>query len=302
MDLGQLPTEGNNPRTRDLDRLSAIEIVRRINEEDQTIALSVAKTLPQIAQAADLVAEALATGHRLFYTGAGTSGRLGVLDASECPPTFGTDPALVQGIIAGGFDALIRSGEGVEDNRLAGAQDLVARGVAAGDIVVGLAASGRTPYALAALQQARELGARTVAITCNPGSVVGQAAEIAIEVLVGPEVLTGSTRMKAGTAQKLVLNMLSTAAMVRLGKVYGNLMVDLQPSNEKLVERARRIIMTATDCQYERAAAALDQASRHVKTAIVMVKANLDAAAARDLLTQNRGFIRKALESVGVNN
>ena len=301
IDLTRLPTEGVNPRSADLDRLSALEIVQLINEEDQGVALAVQKILPAVAQVADRVAEALAGGHRLFYSGAGTSGRLGVLDASECTPTYGTAPSQVQGIIAGGFEALIRSGEGVEDDREAGGKDLLAHGVQAGDVVVAVAASGRTPYALGALEAALQVGAHTAAVTCNPGSPVGQMADVALEVLVGPEVLSGSTRMKAGTAQKMVLNMITTTAMVRLGKAYGNLMVDVQPTNAKLVERARRIVTLATGCSYEQASEALDQANKHVKTAIVMVKAGIGADEAKRLLEQHRGFIRQALEARGIS-
>ena len=258
-----------------------------------------AQQLDAIAVAVERIAEALRKGHRLFYVGAGTSGRLGVLDAAECPPTFGTDPEMVQGIIAGGPVALTRAVEGAEDDAAAGRRDLEARGVGAGDVVVALSASGRTPYCLGALELAKEVGAFTVAVTCNPGSAMGAVADLAIEVVVGPEVLAGSTRMKAGTAQKMVLNMLSTAAMVRLGKCYGNLMVDVRPTNEKLVERARRIVMRVVGCDYETAAGLLERSGNQVKVAIVMGVTGLDAAAARQRLEEHGGFVRRVLEAVG---
>ena len=297
VDLARLVTEQPNPATSRLDILDAREICRLINEEDHKVAPAVARHLETIATAVERIAEALRAGHRLFYVGAGTSGRLGVLDAAECPPTFGTDPEMVQGIIAGGPPALTRAVEGAEDDEAAGRRDLEARGVGAGDVVVALSASGRTPYCLGALKAAREAGAFTVAVTCNPGSAMGAVADLAIEVVVGPEVLAGSTRMKAGTAQKMVLNMLSTGAMVRLGKCYGNLMVDVRPTNEKLVERARRIIMQVVGCDYPTAADLLDRSGNQVKVAIVMGVTGLDAEAARRRLDEHGGFVRKVLES-----
>lgn len=296
VDLARLVTEQPNPATSTLDVLDAREICRLINEEDHKVAPAVAQHLDAIAVAVERIAQALRRGHRLFYVGAGTSGRLGVLDAAECPPTFGTDPETVQGIIAGGPPALTRAVEGAEDDVEAGRRDLQARGVGAGDVVVALSASGRTPYCLGALEAAREAGAFTVAVTCNPGSAMGRVADLAIEVVVGPEVLAGSTRMKAGTAQKMVLNMLSTGAMVRLGKCYGNLMVDVRPTNEKLVERARRIIMQAVGCDYETAADLLARSGNRVKLAIVMGATGLDVETARRRLDEHGGFVRRVLE------
>ncbi|HEY8394601.1 MAG TPA: N-acetylmuramic acid 6-phosphate etherase [Thermaerobacter sp.] len=293
--LAGLVTEQPNPATAHLDELDTEEICRLINAEDHRVAPAVRRQIPAIAAAVDIIAAALRAGGRLFYVGAGTSGRLGVLDAAECPPTFGVDPELVQGIIAGGPAALVRSAEAAEDDRQAGARDLAARQLRAGDVVVALSASGRTPYCLGALEYARATGARTVAVTCNPGSPMGRLAEIAIEVVVGPEVLAGSTRMKAGTAQKMVLNMLSTAAMVRLGKCYGNRMVDLRPTNAKLRERARRMVAELGGCEAERAAALLEEAGGHVKTAIVMARTGLPAREAAALLERHGGFVRRAL-------
>nr|PZN39319.1 MAG: N-acetylmuramic acid 6-phosphate etherase [Bacillota bacterium] len=297
--LERLVTESVNERTRALDIMSTLELVTAINNEDKQVALAVEKELPRIAQAVEIIAEALRKGGRLFYVGAGTSGRLGVLDAAECPPTFGVDPELVQGVIAGGPEALVRSVEGVEDDREAGRADLRARGLRAGDVVVAIAASGRTPYALGALEEARAVGARTIALTCNPGSEMERIAELTIAPVVGPEVIAGSTRMKAGTAQKMVLNMLSTGAMVKLGKVYGNLMVDLQPTNAKLMERARRIVMLAAGVDRETAAAALEAAGGKAKVAVVMCLAGVDAETARQALEEADGFVRRAVELLG---
>lgn len=299
VDLARLVTERANPATAALDVLDAREICRLINEEDHKVAPAVAQQLDRIAEAVDRVAAALRRGGRLFYVGAGTSGRLGVMDAAECPPTFGVDPEVVQGVIAGGPAALTGAVEGVEDDRDAGRRDLAARGVRAGDVVVALSASGRTPYCLGALEQARAVGAFTVAVTCNPGSALGAAADLAIEVVVGPEVLAGSTRMKAGTAQKMVLNMLSTAAMVRLGKCYGNLMVDVRPTNAKLRERARRIVMQVVGCDEATAAELLDRSGDQVKVAIVMGATGVDADEARRRLDAHGGMVRRVLEEAG---
>ncbi|MGE5674739.1 MAG: N-acetylmuramic acid 6-phosphate etherase [Mycobacterium leprae] len=295
MNLDKLVTETVNQQTKNLDSISTIEVVRLMNEEDKQVALAVERVLPQVARVVDIIVAALKQGGRLFYIGAGTSGRLGVLDASECPPTFGVSPDLIQGIIAGGFPALVRSSESTEDSRDAGLKDLQEHGVRAGDVVVALAASGRTPYALAALEGAKAIGARAIGITCNPGSEMEQVAELTIVPVVGPEVLTGSTRMKAGTAQKMVLNMLSTATMVRLGKTYGNLMVDVKPSNAKLVERARRIIMKATGADYETASRALTDSGNQVKVAVVMCLSGRDAASAAAALNSADGFVRQAV-------
>ncbi|MCI3918826.1 N-acetylmuramic acid 6-phosphate etherase [Paenibacillus sp. TRM 82003] len=293
--LNHLITEQLNERTRDIDQLDSERIVRLINEEDRRIAEAIERLVPHIARAADWVVEAFARGGRLFYVGAGTSGRIGILDASECPPTFGTDPSLVQGIIAGGFQAVKDPIEGAEDSAETGAADLDAHGVRGGDVVVGIAASGRTPYVLGAMRRAKELGARVVGLCNNPGTPMASIADLALEAVVGPEVVAGSTRMKAGTAQKMILNMLTTTAMIRSGKVYGNLMVDLNPSNEKLVHRAKRIISLATGAADGDIAHAFDASGRHVKTAIVMLLAGVDAARAKTLLLQADGFVHEAL-------
>lgn len=296
LDLERLVTEGRNPRTLEIDRLPTLEIVRLIHAEDKTVADAVAAELPRIAQAADLIAGCLRSGGRLFYAGAGTSGRLGVIDAAECPPTFGVSPDRVQAIIAGGSEAITRSIEGVEDDVERARRDVRERGVGPGDALVSIAASGRTPYAIGALLEAGERGARTVALTCNPDPEMARLAEVVIAPVVGPEAIMGSTRMKAGTAQKMVLNMLSTAAMIRIGKVYGNLMVDLQPTNEKLIERARRIISLATGADAPAATNAFESAGRQVKVAIVMLLAGVSAASARVALDAAGGFVRQAIE------
>jgi N-acetylmuramic acid 6-phosphate etherase len=293
--LENLLTEQRNPRSEQIDTLSTVEILRVINDEDQKIAAVVAGAIPQIARAVDAITEALAGGGRLFYIGAGTSGRLGVLDASECPPTYSVSPDLVQGIIAGGERALSHATEASEDDPAAGARDLEERGFRASDVLVGIAASGRTPYVLGAAGFARSLGATTIGISCSPRSQLSNDVDIPIEVPVGPEVVTGSTRMKAGTATKLVLNMLSTGAMIRLGHVYGNLMVNVQPKNEKLIARARRIVRDASAVDDARAAEALAQ-SGDVKTAIVMARKNISREAAEKLLAESGGRIGKALE------
>jgi N-acetylmuramic acid 6-phosphate etherase len=271
--LEKLLTEQRNPASENIDKLATEEVLRIINAEDQKVAAAVAAEIPNIARAVDGIVERLRAGGRLFYIGAGTSGRLGVLDAAECRPTFNVPAELVQGIIAGGEAALPRATEASEDDRTAGVADLTARGFAAGDALVGIAASGRTPYVLGAIEAARETGALTIGISCTPNSELAGVAAVAITPLVGPEVVTGSTRMKAGTATKLVLNMLSTAAMVRLGHVYGNLMVNVQPANEKLRERARRIVSEAAGLDPDEAAAWLERAGNHVRTAIDMALA-----------------------------
>lgn len=271
--LEKLLTEQRNPASENIDKLATEEVLRIINAEDQKVAAAVAAEIPNIARAVDGIVERLRAGGRLFYIGAGTSGRLGVLDAAECRPTFNVPAELVQGIIAGGEAALARATEASEDDRTAGVADLTARGFAAGDALVGIAASGRTPYVLGAIEAARETGALTIGISCTPNSELAGVAAVAITPLVGPEVVTGSTRMKAGTATKLVLNMLSTAAMVRLGHVYGNLMVNVQPANEKLRERARRIVSEAAGVDPDEAAAWLERAGNHVRTAIDMALA-----------------------------
>lgn len=288
-------TEGRSPYT-ELDALSTREILEIINEEDQKVPEAVGKEIPKIERAVEMIVEAFSRGRRLFYIGAGTSGRLGVLDASECPPTFGVSPGMVQGIIAGGDAALRRSVEEAEDRAEDGARDIARAGVGPGDVVVGIAASGRTPYVIGALQEARRRGAATVALVCNPRAEMEAYADVVIAPVVGPEVLMGSTRMKAGTAQKLVLNMLSTTAMIRSGKAYSNLMVDLQASNEKLIARAVRIIQLATGCPKEEAEEAFRAAKGRAKPAIVMLLAGVGPDEAEALLDEARGFVRRALE------
>ena len=268
--LEKLLTEQANPASASIDALSTEEMLRVINAEDRGVAEAVAKEIPAIARAVDAIVARFQSGGRLFYIGAGTSGRLGVLDASECPPTFGVKADLVQGIIAGGERALSRATEASEDDPASGARDLTARGFTAHDALVGIAASGRTPYVLGAVAEARRLGAVTVGISCTPDSELARAAEIAITPLVGPEVIAGSTRMKAGTAQKLVLNMLSTGAFIRMGYVYGNLMVNVQPTNAKLADRARRIVAQAAGVSAERAGELLEAAGENVRAAIAL--------------------------------
>lgn len=294
--LAELVTEGRNPNTINIDRLNSLDIVRVINQEDQKVALAVEQELKSIAQAVDYITHALAKGGHLFYIGAGTSGRLGILDASECPPTFGVEPSLVQGIIAGGPAAILQAVENAEDRAELGCQDLVERGVTPEDVVVGIAASGRTPYVMGALAEAQRIGAKTIALSCNPTSPMALIADIAISPVVGPEVIMGSTRLKAGTAQKMVLNMLTTASMIQLGKVFSNLMVDVQPTNAKLVERAKLIVVLATGCSEDTARDVLDQCEGKPKPAIVMILAKVDAARAKTLLAEANGFVRKALE------
>jgi N-acetylmuramic acid 6-phosphate etherase len=294
-DLARLVTESVNPRTRELDAMDTAAMLAAMNDEDQLVAPAVRAALPAIAQALDAIAARMRRGGRLVYVGAGTSGRLGVLDAAECPPTFNAAAGQVVGLIAGGQAALLQAVEGAEDDAERGAADLRAIGLGKDDAVVGLSASGRTPYAIGALQHARAQGALTVAVCCNAGGPVAAAAELPIEVVVGPEVLTGSTRLKAGTAQKLVLNMLSTGVFVRLHKVYSNLMVDVQATNEKLVQRSRRIIALATGCSVEQAERELQRCGGEVKTAIVARLAGLEPAAARALLGRHAGSVRAAL-------
>lgn len=295
MDLSKMMTETRNPNTMDLDQMSALQIVTAMNQEDRRVPEGIEPVLPQIAAVVDAVEAAFCKGGRLFYLGAGTSGRLGVLDASECPPTFGVDPGMVVGLIAGGDRALRFPIEGAEDSRELGRQDLVDHNLTANDVVVGIAASGRTPYVLGALEYARSLGCTTAAIACNKNSAVGQAADIAIEAQVGPEVLTGSTRLKAGTAQKMILNMISTGAMVRIGKAYHNLMVDVVQSNEKLQTRAENIVMEATGVERKEARAVIDAAGGKVKLAITMILTDKDAVQAQQLLEQAGGRVRDAI-------
>ncbi|PLS16145.1 N-acetylmuramic acid 6-phosphate etherase [Bacillus sp. M6-12] len=292
--LSQLTTEMRMEDI-ELDTLSSLEIVKYMNEEDKKVAFAVEKELPKIAKAVDLITEKLNNGGRLFYIGAGTSGRLGILDASECPPTFGTDSSLVQGIIAGGPQAIMQAVENAEDSVELGREDIEKRNISQGDVVVGLAASGRTPYVIGALQEAKARAAATITISCNANDKISKIADVAINILVGPEVLAGSTRLKAGTAQKMALNMLSTGAMIRLGKVYGNLMVAVQATNEKLRERVKRIIMETTNVSYDTATKLSEQANGDATVAIIMAKTGLDAEAARNLLANSNGSIRKAI-------
>ena len=299
IDLSQMITEGRNPASQNIDELSTEAMLRVINDEDKKVALVVEVIVPQIAQVVDAITAAFSKGGRLIYCGAGTSGRLGILDASECPPTFGTPRSQVVGLIAGGHTAILQAVENAEDNVEQGAQDLKDIDFNANDVLVGIAASGRTPYVLGALAYAKQQGAFSAALTCNPNSPMSQAADVALTPVVGPEVVTGSSRMKAGTAQKLVLNMLTTGAMIRSGKVYGNLMVDVEATNQKLVQRQINIVKQATDCDDATAQQALNACHGHCKTAIVMVLAGLDASEAKALLKQNSGFIRNALRDAG---
>ncbi|MGQ7279600.1 N-acetylmuramic acid 6-phosphate etherase [Brevibacillus thermoruber] len=297
--LEELTTELPNEETQQLDRLSVREILRLMNEEDKKVPFAVERVLDQVADAVELIAASLENGGRLFYFGAGTSGRLGILDASECPPTFGTDPELVQGVIAGGPAAMVRAIEGAEDSPELGRQDVHTYGVKAGDVVVGIAASGRTPYVIGALREARRLNAATIALSCNEHAVIDAFADVAINVVVGPEVLTGSTRLKAGTAQKLVLNMLTTATMIKLGKVYGNLMVSVQATNVKLRERVKWIVMEVTGASYAEAERLAELANGDAKTAIVMKLTGRGAEEARRLLDEAGGRIRDVLDGLG---
>jgi N-acetylmuramic acid 6-phosphate etherase len=298
-EISNLTTEQRNPRSMDIDARSTEEIVRIINEEDKLVALAVEKEIPYITKAVDVIVNAIKQGGRLFYFGAGTSGRLGVVDASECPPTFGVPFGLIQGFIAGGKEAMFRAQEGAEDHEENGAKDIIKANVTDKDVVCGIAASRRTPYVVGAVKKAKELGAKTLYVTTNPRENFDiEEVDIAICPYTGPEVVMGSTRMKSGTAQKLVLNMLTTATMIRLGKVYENMMIDLQMTNKKLVERSKRIVMTITGVSYEEAADWLEKASGHVKTALVMIKANVSAEEAKIRLEKADGFVRRAI----VNN
>ncbi|MDC9614706.1 N-acetylmuramic acid 6-phosphate etherase [Xenorhabdus khoisanae] len=295
IDLSKMVTESRNPASTCIDQLSTLNILRVINDEDKKVAIAVEKTLPQIACVVDKVAEAFRQGGRLIYSGAGTSGRLGILDASECPPTYGTKPEQVVGLIAGGHQAILKAVENAEDNRQLGSVDLKALQFNQRDVLVGIAASGRTPYVLGAMEYAKSVGATVACISCNPDSPMVQLADIAITPVVGPEVVTGSSRMKAGTAQKLVLNMITTGAMIRIGKIYGNLMVDVEATNAKLIERQKNIVMAATECNREIAEHALNACDGHCKTAIVMILSGVSAEEAKVLLAEHQGFIRPAI-------
>ena len=296
-EISKLHTEQRNKNSMDIDVQTISEILKIINDEDKTVPLAVENELPYIEKAVKLIVTALKNGGRLLYFGAGTSGRIGVIDAAECPPTFGTSPELIQGFIAGGKEAMFRAQEGAEDLEENGAKDVIKVKVKSKDVVCGIAASRRTPYVIGAVKKAKELGAKTIYVTCNPRDEFNiKEADIAICPYVGPEVIMGSTRMKSGTAQKLVLNMLTTASMIRLGKIYENMMIDLQMTNKKLVERSKRIVMTITGVSYEEAADILKKANGHVKTALVMIKANVSAPEARTRLKKADGFVRKAIE------
>lgn len=299
-EIKNLITEARNPASEDIDSKSTEEILRIINTEDHTIPAIIEREIPYIAKAANIIVDAFKEGGRLFYVGAGTSGRLGVLDAAECPPTFGTNPEMIQGIIAGGERALVRAQEGSEDMAEKGASDLMDQRFTKKDIACGIAASYRTPYVLSAIKKARELGAKTIYVTCNPRTDVKLDVDVAICPVVGPEVVMGSTRMKAGTATKLVLNMLTTTAMIRLGKVYGNMMVDLQMNSRKLEERSKRTVMMVTGVDYKEASNVLKKSGGHVKTALVMILANVDANKARKRLEASDGFVRKAIENLKI--
>ncbi|MGB2870075.1 MAG: N-acetylmuramic acid 6-phosphate etherase [Bacteroidota bacterium] len=302
--LKTLTTEQRNPASMDIDARTTVEILSVISSEDKRIATAVESQISFIAEAVELVVHALKNDGRLLYVGAGTSGRLGVLDAVECPPTFGTDPTMVQGLIAGGEKAMFKAQEGAEDKEENGARDIDEKKVHAGDVVCGIAASLRTPYVIGAVKRAKQHGAHTLYVTTNPRtkfqsaefSELAKAVDVAICPEVGPEILMGSTRMKSGTAQKLVLNMITTTAMIRLGKVYENMMIDLQMTNEKLRERAKRIVMTITGVSYDTAAEFLDKADGHVKTALVMIKGNVTRDEARGRLLKADGFVRAAIE------
>lgn len=290
-----MTTEQRNPDTMNLDEMTTLQIVTEMNREDAGIPAAIRPHLPEIAKVAQWGAESLSQGGRIFYMGAGTSGRLGVLDASECPPTFGVSADTVVGLIAGGPSAIMKAVEGAEDNRELGTQDLKDHNLAQNDLVIGLAASGRTPYVIGGIEYAKSIGCRTAAITCNEGSAIGKASDCAIDVVVGPEVLTGSTRLKAGTAEKMILNMISTAAMVQIGKSYGNLMVDVVLSNEKLQVRAENIVMQATGVDRETAKRTIASAGGRCKTAITMILADCTKEEAEQRLAQADGHVRKAI-------
>jgi len=294
-ELATLVTESRNPDTFGIDIMSTEEIVRLINREDHKVPPAIEKEIPYIIQAVDIISTAFKHGGRLIYVGAGTSGRLGVLDAAECPPTFGSDPGMVQGIIAGGFSALTRAQEGSEDKYEQGCIDLKGKMITPKDVVCGIAASQRTPYVIGALEEAKKIGAKTIFIICNPREKVKVDVDVAICPVAGPEVIMGSTRMKAGSAQKMVLNILTTSSMIKLGKVFENMMIDLQQNSKKLIERSKKIIMIAADVTYEEAEFYLNSAKGHVKSAIIMAITKLDIGVVGVLLEKNEGFIKKAL-------
>lgn len=295
-EIKKLTTETRNVDTLEIDQQSTTGILEMINREDQLVAERVKETIPAITRAVDLIVERMRAGGRLIYIGAGTSGRMGILDAVECPPTFGVEPDRIMGILAGGANAFVEAREGAEDSEAAAHIDLEVIELTADDAVLAIAASGRTPYAIGAIKKAREMGAAAIALTCNQEAAMNEMADIAIVPVLGPEVITGSTRMKSGTAQKLILNMISTAVMIKLGNVYSNLMVGVKISNLKLAERGKSIIMTATDCDYATAEKALAEANNQVKTAIVMIKRNMDAKTAQEALRKCDGVVHLALK------
>lgn len=298
VDLTKLTTETRNKNTMNLDRMTSIEIAITMNKEDENVINSIRDTLPKISEVIDMCAKALKGGGRIIYIGAGTSGRLGLLDAVECPPTFGVPSDLVIGLIAGGESAFIKAVEGAEDSKTLGVDDLKNINLTNKDVVIGLAASGRTPYVIHGLKYAREIGCKTAIVVCNKDSEMAKYSDVAIEVVVGPEVLTGSTRLKAGTAQKMVLNMISTGSMVAVGKAYQNLMVDVMQTNEKLVVRAENIVIEATDCDRDTARRALKEANGKVKTAVVMILLNCKYDEAEERLKRAEGHVRFALENI----
>jgi len=294
-ELAKLVTESRHSDTYDIDILSTEEIVRLINKEDHIVAEAVAKEIPYIIKAVDIIADAFKNDGRLIYVGAGTSGRLGILDASECPPTFGSDPKMVQGLIAGGFEALVSAQEGSEDKKEQGISDLQEKNISSKDVVCGIAASQRTPYVLGALEEANRRGAKTLFVICNPRDTLQVDVDVAICPVPGPEVIMGSTRMKAGSTQKMVLNILTTTAMIKQGKVYENMMIDLQQNSQKLRERSKKIIMLATDKNYNEASSYLAESNGHVKAAILMAITGTNLEQARSILDSNDGFIKKAI-------
>lgn len=296
VEINQLTTEKRNPNTMHLDQMSVGQVLELMNKEDQQVPEAIAEALGQIEAAVEMIIQSLKAGGRLIYFGAGTSGRLGVLDAAECVPTFGVSPDLVVGLIAGGDKAMVEAVEGAEDSLTLAEEDFKKLNLNANDTVVGIAASGRTPYVIGGLKYAQSVGAKTVSIACNKEAKISGYAQIPIEVDCGPEILTGSTRLKAGTAQKLILNMLSTVSMIGIGKVYQNLMVDVQATNEKLEERSKRIIMAATECNYEDAASYFEAANQNVKVAIVMILTNLDATEASQKINAANGFVNQVIK------
>ncbi|WP_173918277.1 N-acetylmuramic acid 6-phosphate etherase [Halobacillus sp. Marseille-Q1614] len=298
MELSKLTTEQRNKNSYGLDQMTIMEALHTINNEDKKVAEAVEAVLPKINTSIERIYESLADGGRLFYVGAGTSGRLGVLDASECPPTFMTPPDMVQAVMAGGSDAFFNAAEGSEDNESQGAADLKARRLKAGDVVVGITASGRTPYPIGALKYAKQIGAYSISLSCNEKSLISQYADCDIEVVVGPEVLTGSTRMKAATAHKMILNMISTTTMIQLGKVHENLMVDVHASNYKLLERAKRTIMEITNASYDQAEKTLTQTNNAVKPAVVMIETGASCEEAERAIKESKGYVREAIAMI----